>query len=93
MNIVFRQQLLYISLEITYNRKSKLIDDIVIDTGAAPSIISPDIVVDIGIASQIGDKLITMYGIGGAQYAYRKIIDNISFGDFTFNNYEMDFGL
>ena len=93
MNIIFQQQLLYTSIEITYKGKSKSIKNIIIDTRAAHSIISPDSVEDIGITSQIEDKLITMYGIGGAQYAYRKKIDNINFGNFSLDEYEMDFGL
>lgn len=49
MNIEFRDGLLFTSVEISYKGHSKLIDNIVIDTGAAESIISPDIVDDIGI--------------------------------------------
>ena len=67
MEIIFHHELLHTSLNITFKGKSKVINDIIIDTGAARSIILPDIVDDIGITSQIGDKLVTMYGIGGLQ--------------------------
>ena len=49
MKIEFRDGLLFTFLEIKYKGKSKIIDNIVMDTGAAGSIISPDAVDDIGI--------------------------------------------
>jgi predicted aspartyl protease len=93
MDIVFHHELLHTSLEITFKGRSKVINDIIIDTGAARSIISSDLVDDLGIISQVGDKLITMFGIGGVQYAYRKKVESIKFGDFTVEGYELDFGL
>ncbi len=92
MKIKFNNRLLYTALEITYNGKAKIIEDVIIDTGAAHSIISPDVVEDLGIVDSLEDDLITMYGIGGAQYAYRKKIDSVSFGSCTVEGYKMDFG-
>ena len=49
MKIKLNNGLLYATLELTYNGKLKILDDIIIDTGAAHSIICPDIVEDLGI--------------------------------------------
>lgn len=57
MNIEFRDGLLFTSVEISYKGNLKKIDNIVIDTGAAESIISPDIVDDIGIYAELGDRI------------------------------------
>lgn len=92
MKIKYRNGLLYTSLEITYNSKTKIIDDIIIDTGAAHSIISPDVVEDLGIVASPEDDIIIMYGIGGEQYAYRKKIDGIKFGACIIDGYKLDFG-
>jgi predicted aspartyl protease len=92
MKIKFNNGLLYATLELTYNGKLKILDNIIIDTGAAHSIICPDIVEDLGIEDSPEDELITMYGIGGAQYAYRKKIDSIKFGSCLVNEYKLDFG-
>jgi hypothetical protein len=92
MKIKFNNGLLYAALELTYNGKLKILDNIIIDTGAAHSIICPDIVEDLGIEDSPEDELITMYGIGGAQYAYRKKIESIKFGSCLVNEYKLDFG-
>ena len=65
MNIRYDNGLLFIDIKISYLGKSKLIKNVVIDTGASHTIISPDIVSSIGISASPLDKFITMYGIGG----------------------------
>ena len=74
MNIRYEQGLLFIDIKVLYDNKYKIIKDVVIDTGASHTIISPDVVSDIGITANPNDKFITMYGIGGEHYAYSSII-------------------
>ena len=42
MELEYRDGLLFTSIEIVYKGKSKVIDNVVVDTGVAGSIISPD---------------------------------------------------
>lgn len=51
INITFRDGLLFTSLEIFFRGKSIVIDKIVIDTGAAETILSPDVVEEIQVVS------------------------------------------
>lgn len=93
MEIQFKHGLLYTSLEIIYKNKREIIDNIVIDTGAAHTIICPDAVSELGISASIEDEFITMYGIGGDQYAYRKLIDGILLGTCVIDEVKVDFGM
>lgn len=93
MNIRYDNGLLFIDIKISYLGKSKLIKNVVIDTGASHTIISPDIVSSIGISASPLDKFITMYGIGGEHYAYRKKIDSISICGMYLKDIEIDFGV
>ena len=93
MNIRYDNGLLFIDIKISYLWKSKLIKNVVIDTGASHTIISPDIVSSIGISASPLDKFITMYGIGGEHYAYRKKIDSISICGMDLKDIEIDFGV
>jgi len=47
MVINYKNNLLYTVLKINYLGKEKLIEDVIIDTGAAHSLISSDLVEDI----------------------------------------------
>lgn len=93
MNIRYEYGLLFIDINVCYNGKCKLIKNVVIDTGASHTIISPDVVADIGITAEPTDKFITMYGIGGEHYAYRKKVDSISICGYKLEKLEIDFGL
>lgn len=93
MKIVYKNGLLYTSLEIMHKGKRRIVDEIIIDTGAAHTIISPDAVVELGIEPEGKDEFVTMYGIGGEQYAYRKSIEGIKLCNHELNNVKIDFGL
>jgi len=94
MKIQYRDDLLFTSIEISYKGKSKIIDNIVIDTGAAGTIISSDAVDDIGIYAELGDRIMEYYGVGGSTHnAFIKTIDEIKVGTQSSRNIEIDFGL
>lgn len=78
MSIEFREGLLFTSIAITYKGHSKIVDNVVIDTGAASSIISPDAVDDIGVYAELGDRIVEYYGVGGSIHnSFVKSIDKI----------------
>lgn len=93
MNIKYEHGLLFIDLDIEYKGKSITIKNVVIDTGASHTVISPDVVQSIGISASVTDKFITMYGIGGEHYAYRKGVDSISICGNSVKDIEIDFGI
>ncbi len=91
MNIQFRDGLIFTSIKIVYRGRTKVISNIVVDTGASKSLISQDVVDDIGIKVSNEDEIVTSYGIGGKEFAFVKKIDNVSLGNFTISDYELDF--
>ena len=56
MEIRFCDGLLFTSIKLTLDGNTKVIDNIVIDTGAAETIISPDVVEEIGIVASLDDR-------------------------------------
>ena len=92
MNLKHVDGLLQVSMQITYQGRKQLIDKLVIDTGAVHTIISADAVADIGIFFQDGDKLISMKGIGGTEYSFRKEVESICFDAIEINQIKLDFG-
>lgn len=92
MQIELKDGLLVTSLQITNKGITKVIDNVVIDTGAAHSLLSSDVVEDIDIRYLNGDKIVTMYGIGGEEHAFEKVLDSVQLGDIEINSYYMHFG-
>lgn len=93
MQIELIDDLLQTSMTIYYKDRSLKIDNLVIDTGAAHSILSSDIVSQIGIKFQNGDTLVRSFGIGGDEYSFRKQVDKIQLGDLILNDISIDFGI
>lgn len=79
-------------MTISYKGKMKMIGKLVIDTGAAHTIISSDIVDEIGVFFENGDPLVSSHGIGGEEYSFRKPVDCITLGDYKIQNIKLDFG-
>ncbi|GAA3411609.1 hypothetical protein GCM10020370_60500 [Paenibacillus hodogayensis] len=69
MHIEYINNLLQTSMTIHYKRRFLTIEHLVIDTGAAHSLISSDIVAQIGIHFEDGDTLVRSFGIGGDEYS------------------------
>ena len=65
MTIEFREGLLFTNVELVCQGKRKMIENVVIDTGASESIISPDVVKDLEIFAEPDDKIVSYYGVGG----------------------------
>jgi predicted aspartyl protease len=92
VRLEFRDGLIFTSLSITYKGKTKKIESIVLDTGAAQSIVSPDAVEELGITVEPSDIIVTCFKIGGKQYAVTKRVNGISFGSFKLNDQTIDLG-
>jgi len=92
MKIKLRDNLLFTSLVLTHNGKQIDIENVIVDTGAAQTIISSDIAEDVGIVYQNGDRIIRMFGIGGEDFAFRKNVDEVRFGAKAIKDYSLDFG-
>jgi predicted aspartyl protease len=94
INIEFKDGLLFTSIEIFFRRNSVLIDNVVIDTGAAETILSPDVVEEIGIFAELDDYVHSYYGVGGSLHNfYSKTVDRINIGTLNLNNTKLDFGV
>ncbi len=63
-----------------------------IDTGAEHTIIVSDAVNDLGIAYKNGDRINRSEGIGGADYAFEKTVEQAEFCGFRMNHMAIDFG-
>lgn len=92
MKLKYQKGLLHGELELMYKGKSTVIDHVIIDTGASKTLISADAVFEIGIFASPVDELTVMSGIGGDDFAFRKVIDGLSFGTYSAQNVSIDFG-
>ncbi|MRH41547.1 aspartyl protease [Aquibacillus halophilus] len=91
MKIKYEYGLLLVNIALSFNGKSKIIENMVVDTGAARTLISQNIVEDIGIQVDLHDTIVTYFGVGGKEHAFRKQVDQIQIDDCLFEGVEVDF--
>lgn len=91
MAIDCRDGLLFTTLKLTYQGKIGIINNVVIDTGASHSILSPDSVQELGLEYDDKDQIVTCFGLGGRQYAFVKKVERVEFGPFRVNDCNIDF--
>lgn len=92
MNIEYVNGLLHAKMSITYQGQTTTIDRLVIDTGAWKTLLSADVVFDLGIFATPDDDLTVMSGIGGEDFAFRKVVDCVVFGSLEMERFPLDFG-
>jgi predicted aspartyl protease len=91
MEIKYKYGLLLVDIHLTFKGKSIVIENMVVDTGAARTLISQNVVEGIGLGLELQDRIVTYYGIGGKEHAFRKRVDQIQVGEFIVNDVELDF--
>ncbi|MEK3724953.1 retropepsin-like aspartic protease [Paenibacillus sp. FSL H8-0034] len=92
MKIDFVDGLLQTSITLNYKGQMLTIDKLVIDTGASHTLLSADVVADIGVYFETGDEIISAFGIGGEESCFRKLFDNVQLGSFQIKNFKLDVG-
>jgi predicted aspartyl protease len=92
MNIYKKYNLICTDIVLSFKGNKKLLTNVVIDTGAAQSIINSLVVEDINIVPESTEELATTWGIGGEMPFFTKVVDTITFADIEFNAFELDFG-
>ncbi|WP_294377218.1 retropepsin-like aspartic protease [uncultured Clostridium sp.] len=93
LKLQLKSGLLYTSIKIEHGGKNIVVNDVIVDTGAFHTIISPDFLEELQAEFTNEDMLIEAYGYGGASsYAVRKRIDTISCGDIKLDDFKIDFG-
>jgi len=94
INIECKDGLLFTSIEILFRGNSTVIENVVIDTGAAETILSPDVVEEIGIFAELDDYVHSFYGVGGSLHNFfSKQVDRVNLGIVNLSNVKLDFGV
>ncbi|UQZ81718.1 hypothetical protein SK3146_00874 [Paenibacillus konkukensis] len=92
MNLEYSDGLFLSSITIVHHGNSMTITDVVIDTGAAESVISIDAVEALFNSYEPEDQIRFMVGIGGREASIRRKIDQVQFDTFTVSDFYIDFG-
>ncbi len=77
MELVIKNSLPFVTIQVKLGGNCLEITNILIDTGSAKSILSADILESIGVSLEPNDRLKRVRGIGGTEIVYEKNFDLI----------------
>lgn len=82
----------FINISLSYKNKSIFLEEVLLDTGSAGTIVCADKVMELDIVAEPQDKLITIRGIGGSEFAFSKEIEKLSIGNISIDNFTIEVG-
>lgn len=92
-NLEYKHGLLYTTLTIKHEEKEVVVNDVIVDTGASHSIISPVFLEMLDTEIALDDEIVNAYGLGrGMCSSLRKTIDKVSCSDIYLTDFKIDFG-
>jgi predicted aspartyl protease len=83
----------FVTLDLIHNGKVLHIEDVLIDTGSAGTILKMDVVEEIGITIDLQDNIETISGVGGKEFVYIKKVEGLKLGELEVTDFEAEIGV
>ncbi len=93
VNLEYKFGLPFCVVNITYQGKSMLIDNVLLDTGSGGTVFKMDKVDELGITIEDDDTIETISGVGGVEFVYKKNIDGINLGNLAIRDFIIEVGV
>ncbi len=92
MKLALKDSLLFTAVTVSYQGKSIEVQDILVDTGSATTVLAVDSVAAIGISPLLEDTLYTIRGVGGAEVVFTRQVDYLQVDQQKVENFEIEVG-
>ena len=92
MQLTLRDDLLLVPVTVAYRGRQVQIPDLVVDTGSAATMISTDVVAQIGIVPEPQDILHVVRGVGGTEVVFSRRVDRLQIGTRAVERFEIEVG-
>ena len=92
MRLTLRDDLIIVPVTVVYQGQEIQIQDMVVDTGSATTMISTDIVAQVGIVPELDDVLHFIRGVGGTEVVFSRRVDRLQVGVQAVEQFEVEVG-
>ena len=92
MKLTLAGDLAFATATLTYRGAMIDVPDVLIDTGAASSVINADYAAEVGILLDRTDRLRMLRGVGGREFVFVRRIDRLAIGDHGLDDFEIEVG-
>jgi len=92
MRLTLHDDLIVVSVTVAYQGQEVEVPDIVVDTGSATTMLSTDVVAQIGIVPERHDVLHVVRGVGGTEVVFSRCVDRLQVGPRAVEQFEIEVG-
>ncbi|HEU5257620.1 MAG TPA: retropepsin-like aspartic protease [Vicinamibacterales bacterium] len=92
MQLTLRHDLAFVTASLTYRGATVSVPVLLVDTGAASTVINADLAADAGVFLEPGDRLRTLRGVGGREYVFVRDVDRLAIGAHGLDDFEVEIG-
>ncbi len=92
MRLNLRDDLILTHVTIVYQGRKLEISDVVVDTGSATTMLSTDVVTQVGIVPETHDVLHVIRGVGGTEVVFSRRVDRLRVGSRAVGPFEIEVG-
>ncbi len=92
MRLTLRDDLIVVSVTVVYQGREVEVPDMVVDTGSATTMLSTDVVAQIGIVPELHDVLHVVRGVGGTEVVFSRRVDRLQVGPRAVEQFEIEVG-
>jgi hypothetical protein len=92
MQLTLRDDLILTRVTVAYRGQEVEVPDMVVDTGSATTMISTDVVAQIGIIPELDDVLHVIRSIGGTEVVFSRRVDRLQVGSRAIERFEIEIG-
>jgi predicted aspartyl protease len=80
MRLTLRDDLVLVSVTVAYQGQEIKVPEVVVDTGSATTMLSADVVSQVGIVPELDDVLHVVRGVGGAEVVFSRRVERLQVG-------------
>ncbi len=92
MQLTLRDDLILTYVTVAYQGREVEVPDLVVDTGLATTMLSTDVVGQIGVVPESQDTLHVVRGIGGTEVVFSRRVDRLQVGAWAVEQFEIEVG-
>jgi hypothetical protein len=92
MQLTLRDDLIMTRVTVVHHGREAAVDDVVVDTGSATTLLAADVLARVGIVPEPADVLYTVRGVGGAEVVFSRRVDRLQIGSRALEQFEVEVG-
>lgn len=92
VRLSLRHELPFVTISLGYRGATIDIPDVLVDTGAASTVVNADVVSAVGLIWERTDRLRALRGVGGHEYVFTRVVDRLTVGDAGVTPFEIEVG-